>query len=66
VLRDHLPVSQHERIKIKYQSLQPQPDERSKLEILTWRFTLPADGEQRIEYRFIVEHGQGLKVIGLP
>ncbi len=66
VLRDHLPVSQHERIKIKNQSIQPPPDERSKLEILVWHFTLPADGEQKIEYRFIVEHVQGLKVIGLP
>ncbi|MDQ2887077.1 MAG: mucoidy inhibitor MuiA family protein [Chloroflexota bacterium] len=66
VLRDHLPVSQHERIKIKNQSIQPPPDERSKLEILIWRFTLPADGEQKIEYRFVVEHAQGLKVIGLP
>ncbi len=66
VLRDHLPVSQHERIKIKNQSIQPPPDERSKLEILIWRFTLPADGEQKIEYRFVVEHAQGLKIIGLP
>jgi uncharacterized protein (TIGR02231 family) len=66
VLRDHLPVSQHERIKIKNQSIQPPPDERSKLEILIWRFALPADGEQKIEYRFVVEHAQGLKIIGLP
>ncbi len=66
VLRDHLPVSQHEHIKIKNQSIQPPPDERSKLEILIWRFTLPADGEQKIEYRFVIEHAQGLKIIGLP
>ncbi len=66
VLRDHLPVPQHERIKIKSQTIQPQPTERTKLEIMTWRFTLPADGEQKIEYRFVVEHAQGLKVIGLP
>jgi hypothetical protein len=34
--------------------------------MLTWKFTLPADGGQKIEYRFVVEHPQGLKVIGLP
>ena len=63
---DHLPVPQHERIKVKVLQIQPQPAEHTKLEMLTWKFTLPADGEQKIEYRFVVEHPQGLKVIGLP
>lgn len=66
VVRDHLPVAQHERIKVRVQSIQPQPGKRSGLEILTWRFTLPANGEQKIEYRFVVEHPQDMKVIGLP
>jgi uncharacterized protein (TIGR02231 family) len=66
IVRDHLPISQHERVKVRVQSVQPQPAERSKLEILKWRFTLPAGGEQKIEYRFTVEHPQDLKVIGLP
>ncbi len=66
VIEDHLPVPQHERIKVKVLQIQPQPAEHTKLEILTWKFTLPADGEQKIEYRFVVEHPQGLKVIGLP
>jgi uncharacterized protein (TIGR02231 family) len=66
VVRDHLPVAQHERIKVRVQSIQPQPGTRSGLEILTWRFTLPANGEQKIEYRFVVEHPQDMKVIGLP
>lgn len=66
VIQDHLPVPQHERIKVKILQIQPQPVEQTKLAMLTWKFTLPADGEQKIEYRFIVEHPQGLKVIGLP
>jgi uncharacterized protein (TIGR02231 family) len=66
VVRDHLPVAQHERIKIKNQTIQPPPAERTKLEIMVWRFPLPADGEQKIEYRFIVEHTQDLQVVGLP
>ncbi len=65
-VRDHLPVAQHERIKVRVQSIQPQPSKRSGLEILTWRFTLPANGEQKIDYRFAVEHPQDMKVIGLP
>lgn len=66
VIQDHLPIPQHERIKVKILQIQPQPVEHTKLEMLAWKFTLPADGEQKIEYRFVVEHPQGLKVIGLP
>jgi uncharacterized protein (TIGR02231 family) len=66
IVRDHLPVPQHERIKVKVQQLQPQPSERTKLELLTWDFTLAADAEQKIEYRFVVEHPQDLKIVGLP
>lgn len=66
ILRDQLFVSQHERIKVKLQQIQPQPSERSKLEILTWRFPLAADAETKIEYRFTVEHPQDMQVQGLP
>jgi uncharacterized protein (TIGR02231 family) len=66
VIRDHLPVSQHERVKVKVQNVQPTPEERTKLELITWKFTLPAAAEQKIEYRFIVEHPQDMRVIGLP
>ncbi len=65
-IRDHLPVSQHERVKVKVQNIQPAPTERTKLELITWKFSLAADGEQKIEYRFVVEHPQDVRVIGLP
>ncbi len=66
VIRDHLPVSQHEKVKVKVQNVQPVPSERTKLELITWKFSLSADGEQKIEYRFVVEQPQDLRVIGLP
>jgi uncharacterized protein (TIGR02231 family) len=66
VIRDHLPVSQHERVKVKVQSVQPTPAERTKLELMTWQLPLAEDGEQKIEYRFVVEHPQDVRVIGLP
>ena len=66
VIRDHLPVSQHERVKVKVQNVQPVPSERTKLELITWKFSLPTGGEQKIEYRFVVEHPQDVRVIGLP
>ncbi|GCE06276.1 mucoidy inhibitor MuiA family protein [Dictyobacter aurantiacus] len=66
VIKDHIPVPQHERIKVRVQSITPQPAERTRLELLTWEQVLPANGEYTIEYRFVVEHPQGLRVVGLP
>jgi uncharacterized protein (TIGR02231 family) len=66
VVRDHLPISQHERIKIKTLSISPQPTERTKLEQLTWEFTLAPAKEQNIEYRFTIEHPNDINVIGMP
>ncbi|MGH2506513.1 MAG: mucoidy inhibitor MuiA family protein [Ktedonobacteraceae bacterium] len=65
VLRDQLPLSQHERIKVKAQNIQPPPTERSKLELLTWRFPLAAATEYKVDYRFTVEHPQDVQVRGL-
>lgn len=66
VVSDHLPISQHERIRVRIQSIQPPPAERTKLELLKWEFQLPPNGEQMIEYRFEIENPQGIRVIGLP
>jgi len=48
------------------QSIHPAPTERTRLELMVWQFTLAAGAEQKIEYRFVVEHPQDVKVIGLP
>ena len=66
VLRDHLPIPQHERVKIKTLHLQPAPTEQTKLSLYTWQFTLPPSGEYKVEYRFLVEHPRDLTLIGLP
>jgi uncharacterized protein (TIGR02231 family) len=65
VIHDHLPVSQHERVKVRVLSIQPAPKERSKLELLTWEFPLAADAEQQIEHRFAVEQPQDVRLTGL-
>ena len=65
VIHDHLPVSQHERVKVRVLSIQPAPKERSKLELLTWEFPLAADAEQQIEHRFAVEQPQDVRLSGL-
>jgi len=66
VIRDRLPVSQHERVKVRVQSIQPAPTERTKLELVTWKLPLASGAEQKIEYRFVVEYPQDLRVTGLP
>ncbi len=65
VMRDRLPVSQHEKVKVRVQGIQPPPKERTKLELVVWQFTLAPDAEQKIEYQFVVEHPQDLKITGL-
>jgi uncharacterized protein (TIGR02231 family) len=65
-LRDRLPVAQHERIKVRLLEMRPQPDERTRLDILKWEFTLPPDQERVFDVRFSVEYPRDLTVIGLP
>lgn len=65
-LRDRLPVPQHERIKVRVLEIRPEPDERTKLDLLTWEFTLPPNEERTFEVRFSVEHPRDLVVKGLP
>jgi uncharacterized protein (TIGR02231 family) len=65
-IHDHLPVSQHEKVKVRSVNIQPQPKERTKLEALCWQFALAPDAEQKIEYQFTVEQPQDVTVTGLP
>lgn len=65
-LRDRLPVPQHERVKVRVLEICPEPDERTKLDLLTWELTLPPNEERTFEVRFSVEHPRDLTVIGLP
>jgi len=65
-LRDRLPVSQHERIKVRVLDIRPQPDEHTKLELLSWEFVLQPDQERVFEVRFSVEHPADMIVVGMP
>jgi hypothetical protein len=65
-LRDRLPVAQHERIKVRLLEMRPQPDERTKLDVLKWEFTLSPEQERVFDVRFSVEYPRDLTVTGLP
>jgi uncharacterized protein (TIGR02231 family) len=65
-VRDRLPVSQHERVKVRLLSMRPEPTQRTGLELVTWAMTLEPEKERVIEYRFLVEQPADLPVVGLP
>jgi uncharacterized protein (TIGR02231 family) len=65
-VQDHIPVSRHEQIKIKLEKIQPEPAEKSDLNILEWRLSLAAGAEQTVGYEYTVEHPRSLHVAGLP
>lgn len=65
VLKDHIPVSRHEQIKVKLDNVQPQPVEQTDLNLLEWQLKLPSGGEQTVQYEYTVEHPRSLQVAGL-
>lgn len=64
ILREQLPVSRHELIKVRLTLSSPkiQPGEMGLLE---WLIELPAQGKQEFYYQFVVEHPPELNVVGL-
>ena len=64
-LQDQIPVSRHEQIKIKLDKVQPEPAEKSELNLFEWRLDLAAGAEQTIGYEYTVEHPRSLQVAGL-
>ena len=66
ILQDRLPISKHERIKVKPLELRPQPTSQTKLDQLTWELQLAPGEERKIEWRFLVESPADLDFIGMP
>lgn len=64
-LQDQIPVSRHEQIKIKLDRVQPEPAEKTELNILEWHLSLAAGTEQTVGYEYSVEHPRSLRVAGL-
>jgi uncharacterized protein (TIGR02231 family) len=65
-LHDQIPVARHEDIKVKLASVEPEPTERSELNLLDWELVL-APGEKRVvRFDFTVEHPREMHLTGLP
>lgn len=65
-VHDQLPVARHESIKVKLDSSEPKPDEKTELNELTWQLSLAPDAKQLIRFDFQIEHPRDITVTGLP
>ncbi|MCA9918421.1 MAG: mucoidy inhibitor MuiA family protein [Anaerolineales bacterium] len=65
VVKDHIPVSRHEQIKVKLDDVRPQPAEQTDLNLLEWQLNLPSGAEETVRYEYTVEHPRSLQVVGL-
>jgi uncharacterized protein (TIGR02231 family) len=66
ILLDRLPVSRHERIKVKALEMRPQPSVQTGLDQLTWTLTMAPGEERKVEWRILVESPADMQVSGLP
>lgn len=62
---DHIPLPQHEEIKVSLDSVDPKPDRQDKLNILIWKLNLEANAQQKIRYEFTVEYPKEQHIQGL-
>jgi len=65
-VRDQLPVSRDEQIKVKLDSADPKPVEHTDLNQLEWKLTLDRAAKQTLRFDFSVEFPRAMDVIGLP
>jgi uncharacterized protein (TIGR02231 family) len=65
VVRDQLPVSRHEQIKIKLEAAEPRPAKHTELNQLEWKLTLDKGARQVIQFDYSVEFPRTMDVVGL-
>lgn len=64
-VRDQLPVSRHEQIKVKLESAEPKPSRQTELSQLEWKLVLEPAARQVLHFDFSVEHPREMDVTGL-
>lgn len=65
-LKDHIPISRNEQIKIKLNRVSPETTETSDLNELKWALSLGIQQKTTIKYEFNAEYPRTLQVVGLP
>ncbi|HEY7213035.1 MAG TPA: mucoidy inhibitor MuiA family protein [Thermoanaerobaculia bacterium] len=64
-VRDQLPVSRHEQVKVKLDGATPQPAKHSDLNQLEWKLNLAPAAKQTVQFEFSVEFPRAMEVVGL-
>jgi uncharacterized protein (TIGR02231 family) len=65
IVRDQLPVSRDEQIKVKLESADPKPAEQTELNQLEWKLVLDKGARRKLRFDFSVEHPRNMDVMGL-
>jgi len=65
LVRDQLPVSRHEQIKVRLDSAEPKPDKHTDLNQLEWKLILDPRAKQTVRFAFSVEAPRAMDVVGL-
>jgi uncharacterized protein (TIGR02231 family) len=65
-VRDQIPVSRHEDIRVKLEDEKPGSSEQDELNRLEWEMVLPHKDKKLIRYDFSVEYPRNMQVNGLP
>jgi uncharacterized protein (TIGR02231 family) len=65
-LKDNIPVSRQEDIKVRLEYTEPKPAEQTELNQLTWEFVMQVKEKKALRFDFSVEYPQGMEVLGLP
>jgi uncharacterized protein (TIGR02231 family) len=65
IVRDQLPVSRHEQIKVKLEAADPKPAKVTDLHQLEWKLTLDKGAKQVLHFEYSVEAPRAMDVVGL-
>jgi uncharacterized protein (TIGR02231 family) len=65
-VRDQIPLSRHENIKVKLEDVEPKENKLDGLNRLKWKIKLTDKGKKSICYEFIIEYPRDMNVQGLP
>lgn len=64
-VRDQLPVSRHEQIKVRLDTAEPKPGKHTDLNQLEWKLTLDKGARLTVRFGFSVEFPRSMAVTGL-
>ena len=65
-VRDHIPVSKHEQIKVKLEDTLPEPEKIDKLNRLKWIIDAEPGQEYQLQYDFTIEFPTHMQIDNLP